>query len=217
MEIPVSTGGQVAVIGNDHNSGWSNYSLRNSWLPGLWIRVECAWANTWGLKYHYFFPPKLYPSPPDSGLLGHRSLRRGLGGCTLMKEASAGDASTRGPEYLVTSPWSPGLIVEPPSFGCTLNSGHSQGKPGKTGLRGVSWRALCCPQSSHGTQHYPRSRDQILSQIMKVNGHKLGFTFHSCSFLYSHADVILKYSWFAFLCLSPVFNGLIQLWHIHRA
>ena len=55
-----------------------------------------------------------------------------------MKEVSAGDASTRGPEYLVTSPWSPGLIVEPPSFGCTLNSGHSQGKPGKTGLKGVS-------------------------------------------------------------------------------
>jgi len=91
-----------------------------------------------------------------------------------------------------------GLRVRPPSFGCTLDSGHSQGKPGKTGLKGVSWRALCWPQSSHGTQHHPDSRDQILSQIMEVSGHKLGFTFHSCSFLYSHANAILKYSWFAF-------------------
>ena len=56
----------------------------------------------------------------------------------LSKEASAGDASTRGPEYLVTSLWSPGLIVKPPSFGCALDSSHSQRKPGKTGLRGVS-------------------------------------------------------------------------------
>ena len=39
--------------------------LGSSWLPGLWIRVESAWANTQGLKYHYF-SPKLYSSPPDS-------------------------------------------------------------------------------------------------------------------------------------------------------
>ena len=138
-----------------------------------------------GFKSHYFFPQSPTPHLQTHPNLGHCSLRRGLGGCTLRKEASAGDASTRGPEYLMTSSWSPGLIVKPPSFGCTLDSGHSQGKPGKTGLRGVSWRALCWPHSSHGTQHYPHSRDRILSQIMKVSGCKVGFTFHSCSFLYS--------------------------------
>ena len=95
-----------------------------------------------------------------------------------------------------------GLRVRPPSFGCTLDSGHSQGKPGKTGLKDVSWRAFCWPQSSHGTQHHPDSRDRILSQIMEVSGRKLDLAFHSCCFLYSHADVILKYSWFAF-CACP--------------
>ena len=93
-----------------------------------------------GFKSHYFFPQSPTPHLQTHPNLGHCSLRRGLGGCTLRKEASAGDASTRGPEYLMTSSWSPGLIVKPPSFGCTLDSGHSQGKPGKTLIRGVSMK-----------------------------------------------------------------------------
>ena len=38
-----------------------NQSLRKSWLPGLWIKVECAWDNTQWLVSCYFFPLKLHP------------------------------------------------------------------------------------------------------------------------------------------------------------
>ena len=44
-------------------------SLWESWLPGLWIREECARANTQGLGSH-FFPLRLHPSPPDSSHSG---------------------------------------------------------------------------------------------------------------------------------------------------
>ena len=84
--------------------------------------------------------PKAPPSTQTHPTLGHCFLLRGLRGCTLRKEASAGDASTRGPEYLVISLGPLGLRVRPPSFGCTLDSGHSQGKPGKTLIRGVSMK-----------------------------------------------------------------------------
>ena len=75
LEMLVSTCGQVVIIGNVHkvavllhaNSGSiCNQILRESRLPGWWIRVECAWANTQGPESQYFFPLKLHPSPPDS-------------------------------------------------------------------------------------------------------------------------------------------------------
>ena len=85
-------------------------------------------------------PLRPAPSAQTHPTLGHCFLLRGRRGCTLRKEASAGDASTRGPEYLVISLGPLGLRVRPPSFGCTLDSGHSQGKPGKTLIRGVSMK-----------------------------------------------------------------------------
>ena len=47
----------------NHSSG--NQSLRKSWLPRLWIKVQSAWANIQGLKSQYFFPLKLHPFPAD--------------------------------------------------------------------------------------------------------------------------------------------------------
>ena len=84
-----------------------NQSLGESQLPGLRIRLDCAWANSQEFRSHYFFPKSSTPPAQTHPSLGHGSLLRGQGVCTLRKEASAGDASTRGPEYLVTSPWSP--------------------------------------------------------------------------------------------------------------
>ena len=43
-------------------------SLRESGLPGLWITVGCAWANTQRLQSPYFFSLKLHSSPPGSCL-----------------------------------------------------------------------------------------------------------------------------------------------------
>ena len=88
-----------------------------------------AWANSQGHKSQYFFPQssthplQTYPS------LGPGSLLWGQGVCALRKEASAGDASTRGPEYLVTSPWSPR-----PESQATIFWVHSGfwSQPGKT-------------------------------------------------------------------------------------
>ena len=179
-----------------------NQSLGESQLPGLRIRLDCAWANSQEFRSHYFFPKSSTPPPrliPAWGMAPCCGAKESaLSGRRLQLGTPApGDLNTW---WLHLGPL--GLRVRPPSFGCTLDSGHSQGKPGKTGLKDVSWRALCWPQSSHGTQHYPGSRDRILSQIMEVSGCKLGFTFHSCSFLYSHADAILKYGWFAF-CACP--------------
>ena len=175
-----------------------NQSLGESGLPGLRIRMGCAWANSQGPKSHYFFPQS---SIPPARLIP----AWGKAPCCGAKEAAlSGGRLQRGtPAPGALNTWwlhlGPlGLTVRPPSFGCTLDSGHSQGKSGKTSLRDVSWKALCWSQSSHGIQHHPGSRDRILSQIMEVSGSKLGFTFHSCYFFYSHADAILKYSWFAF-------------------
>ena len=41
---------------------WGNQILRARWLPGLWNRVECAWARRKGLETHYFFPLKPHTS-----------------------------------------------------------------------------------------------------------------------------------------------------------
>ena len=118
------------------NSGPNN--LRSSWLPGLWIRVECTWANTQGLKSYCFLPLKLYPSPPDSCPPGAplpaevpRRLHSQEGGFHWGPQH-------QGPGYLVTLPWSSRPRVRPPSLGCTRDSGPSQRKPNSTGLRGVS-------------------------------------------------------------------------------
>ena len=48
-----------------------NQSLRESLLPGLWIRVECAWANIQALLSHTTSSPlKLHPSLLASCLPG---------------------------------------------------------------------------------------------------------------------------------------------------
>ena len=63
-----------------------NQSLGESWLPGLRIRVDCAWANSQGFRSHYFFPKSSTPSPDSSqpgawlSAAGPRSLRSQEGG-----------------------------------------------------------------------------------------------------------------------------------------
>ena len=125
-----------------HNSGRNNERFRSSWLPGLWIRVECAWANTQGLKCHYFFPLKLYFSPPDSCLPGAplpaevpRRLHSQEGALSWGPSARALDTS-----WLYPGPR--GQRVRPPSLGCTRDSGPSQRKLNSTGLREVSMKGI---------------------------------------------------------------------------
>ena len=130
------------------NSGFTcNPSPRESGLPGLWMRVKCAWANFQELVSHYFLPLKLHPFPPDSSepaarlpdeaVLWGRRLQLGLrhqwtwifGDFTLVQR------------------------VRPPSLRSTRDSGSSQGKPDSSGLTGVSkkgtsWPVSTPPQSS---------------------------------------------------------------------
>ena len=40
-----------------------NQSLKESQLPGMWIRVECAWASTQALLSHHLFPSEASPLP----------------------------------------------------------------------------------------------------------------------------------------------------------
>ena len=79
LEVPVSTGGQVVVLVNDHKVAallhaqlWFHLQPepRERWLPGLWIRVECVWTNTRGLVSYYLWPLNLHSSPPDSSYPG---------------------------------------------------------------------------------------------------------------------------------------------------
>ena len=44
-------------------------SLRTSWLPGLWNRVECAWIGRKGLESPYVFPLKHPTNSPVDGTL----------------------------------------------------------------------------------------------------------------------------------------------------
>ena len=110
-------------------------------LPGWWIRVEGAWANTQGPESHYFFPLKLHPSPPDSSVPGERLPGGCLRGCPLRKEASAGDPSTRRPGTWWGYPGSQDQRVRPPLLGCTRDSGPIYRKSDSTGLRGVSMKS----------------------------------------------------------------------------
>jgi len=119
-----------------HNSGRNNERFRSSWLPGLWIRVECAWANTQGLKYHYYSPLKLYFSPPDSCLPGAplpaevpRRPHSQEGGFSWTPSTWALDTW-----WLYLGPW--GQRIRPPSLGCTRDSG-----PRQRGLREVSMQS----------------------------------------------------------------------------
>ena len=133
--MPVSTCYcQVAVTENDHkaaalfHTNWNNQSFRNSWLPGLCIREGCAWGNTQGFKYHYFFCLKLYPSFPDSCLPGApipaevpRRLHSQEGALSWGPSARALDTS-----WLYPGPR--GQRFRPLSLECTWDSGLKQKK-----------------------------------------------------------------------------------------
>ena len=74
LHLQLSRAGQSVVIGKTHrqqqfflpkSDSSGNEILRENRLPGLWIRVESAWANTQGLLSQCIFLLKLYLSPPD--------------------------------------------------------------------------------------------------------------------------------------------------------
>lgn len=71
---------------------------------------------------------------------------------------------------------------------------------------------LCRPQScpSLGPK-LRRSQESDASQLRAVRGNKVGITFFSFSCLSFHADAMLKYSQFGVLCVSSLYNGLVQL------
>ena len=86
-------------------STW-NQSFRERWLPELWISVECAWANTQDLVFHYFFPLKPHLSPPESCVPG-TSLPAEVPRRLHSQEGSfSWGPQPHGSGYLVTLPWS---------------------------------------------------------------------------------------------------------------
>ena len=80
--------------------------LRESQLPGLWVNVECAEQIPKVLGLTTSSPCSLTPPLQSYVYLGHPSLLRNPGGCTLRMEASVGDHLPHGSGYLVTWPWS---------------------------------------------------------------------------------------------------------------
>lgn len=134
----------------------------------------------------------------------------------LRKEASPGDPATADLDPWWLYPGPPRQRIVLPSLGLTRGSGPRQVQPDSTSGVSVKATVPCCltpSLSSSGTQAYSGSRDVIASQVREVGGNKLGIIF--VPFLSSLANAMLKYSWFAVLCLSSVYNGLIHLWYVH--
>ena len=166
-----------------------------SWAP------NCAWANSQGFRFHCFFPQSstLHPDSSHPGALlpaeGPKRLHSQEGGfswgCQHQGTWILGDFTwSSRPEGQATIFW--------------VHSGFWS-QPGKTRQnrfkRCLMKGTLLAPIQPWDSTP-PRFQGSILSQIMEVSGRKLGFTFHSCSVLYSHANPVLKYSWFAF-CVCP--------------
>ena len=115
-------------------------SLRECRLPGCGLEWKVPEKTPKCLSLTTSSSWSFTPPFQAHAYLGHHSLLRCLGGCTLRKEASVGDPSTRTLDtwWLYPGPW--GQRVKPPSLGCTRESVPSQGKPDSTGLRGVSMK-----------------------------------------------------------------------------
>ena len=117
------------------NSGSScTLSLWESWLPGLWLRVECAWANTQELV-SLLLPLKASPLP--------FRLIPAWGTAACWNTCTQKRGFSWGPQQQGT--WRPGdfskgLMVRGSSYHSfnALESSPSQGKPNSTGLRGGS-------------------------------------------------------------------------------
>ena len=146
---------------------------------------------------HCYFPLTLHPPFRTHPNLGHRSLLGCLGGCTLRKEAPAGDPSTSGPggRWLFRGPR--GQRFRPPSCACTRFYGPSHGKPESTGLSGAQFRAprLSAPlQSSHVTEAWSGSREWKAAQGREIRRNKIDIALISCGCcvgLYLICDVVL--------------------------
>ena len=155
-------------------------SPRESGLPGLWMRVKCAWANFQRLVSHYFFPLKFHPVfPPESSNPGALLLLRSWEAALLGRRLQLG---TPAPVNLDSWWLYPGPEGQPPSLGGTRDSGSSQGKPDSAGLTGVSmkgtsWPVSTPPQSSPGTWVYSGSRNEISAHVKEVAGYKLVIPF----------------------------------------
>ena len=67
QDVIVENGHKEAALFYDQIWFFRPLSLWESWLPGLWIRVQCAWANTQDLVSHHFFPLSLHPSLSTQG------------------------------------------------------------------------------------------------------------------------------------------------------
>ena len=79
-----------------NSSYLGNQSLRESPLPGLSIRVECAWRNTQGLCLITFSPLSLAPGTnPNSSNTTLLRVLSSIGGATLRKEAGGGNPDLR--------------------------------------------------------------------------------------------------------------------------
>ena len=175
-------------------------SLRESRLPGLWIRVECAWANTQELESPYFFPLKLHPSPSDSCLPWAplpaevpRTLHSQEGQGTPALETSILGDFTLYPESGHHSWGSLGSLAparETRQY--RLKRSLSAGHPAR----------LCGPHPQPWDWVYSGSREGIASH--RGQGHKP--TVYFFPFILSHASAMLKSSQFAVLCLSSVSN-----------
>ena len=110
-------------------STW-NQSHRESQLPGLWISVECTEQTPKALCLTTSSLRSFTSPLQNHAHLGHPSLLRCLWGCTLRKEASAGDPSPMDLDTWWLYPGPRGQIVVSSLIGL----------PGKIGasLKGVS-------------------------------------------------------------------------------
>ena len=163
------------------------------------------WITLYRYRFLWESPPWRFTSPlrtPQN--LGHGSLLRGLGGCTLRKEGSPKDPSTSWPGYLVTLPGPGGQRVQPASSLCTRVFGPSSDKADSTGLSGVSVK-VNLPSCVHPTLVQPWDSSLLRSQGSDstpcLEGGK-ELIRHFLFFFKYIADALLTYRQFAVLCLS---------------
>ena len=160
-------------------------SLRKSWLPGLWIRVECAWENTQWLVSCYFFPLKLHPPLWTHLYLWQYSPLMCLGCCIWGRRFQPG-TQHQGSWILVDF----SLVLK--SSGSSHDHCDALGiyHLGQTGqyrcergsVKGTYWVLFTPTPSSPGPQAYSDSRDYSIPS-QGDRGNTLYITFLSFSWL----------------------------------
>ena len=187
-----------------------NQSLRKSWLPGLWIRVECAWENTQWLVSCYFFPLKLHPPLWTHLYLWRYSPLLCLGCCVWGRRLQLGTQHQ--------GSW---ILVD---FSLVLKSSRSSHYhcdalgilvPSRTNRIVQVWEGLneghptgfYLPQPSPALGLKPTQIPGIIaSQVREIRGN----TIHRFSFLFLALIACLCYAeLYEVLFLDWVYNGLL--------